>query len=53
VIIQALAVFDAKKNYDKSLKDFGTKKMPKTYESAVEIQRNKKLIAVAIQECKG
>jgi len=49
MIIQADAVFTAKKTYDQARKDFGTKKLPKTYESAVEIQRDKRMIGIAIE----
>ena len=52
MIIDAKAGFAAKKTYDKAVKDFGTPKLPKTYESAVEIQRDKRLIKVAIEDCK-
>jgi len=50
MIIDAKAVFAAKKVYDKAKADFGTPKLPKTYESAVEIQRDRKLIKVAIDD---
>lgn len=52
MIIHATTVFQAKKTYDKAVRDFGTAKLPKTYESAVEIQRDKRLIQVAIEECR-
>ncbi len=52
MIYQAQKVFEAKKAYDKTVKAFGTPKLPKTYESAVEVQRDKRLIKVAIEECR-
>ncbi len=52
MIIDAKAVFVAKKTYDKAVKDFGTPKLPKTYEGAVEVQRDKRLTKVAIEECR-
>lgn len=53
MIIQAEAVFAAKKTFDQARKDFGTKKLPKTYESAVEIQRDRRLIKVAIEAARS
>lgn len=51
MIYQAEKVFAAKKTYDKAVKAFGTPTLPRTYESAVEIQRDKRMIDIAIEDC--
>lgn len=53
MIIHAEEVFKAKKTYDAAVKEWGGKKFHKTYENAVEIQRDKRLINVAIEECRA
>jgi len=52
MIINAKDVFIAKKSYDQSKKDFGGKTMPKTYDSALIIQNNKRAITHAVKECR-
>lgn len=52
MILDAKDVFIAKRTYDISKKVFLIPGLPRTHEEAIEVEKEKRLIKVAIEKCR-